>query len=378
MKTIKFNIQTIFITLLIITLCCISCKEKNNSNDELHFTGTLEGYGDGIVEIQFYGPKEVTKDSIFVTNGKFEYTKKLKSPRQAFILIYNNENLNVERNRYVISYFMENSQINLKLNINDLDNYTLTGSKTDDENRSIREDVKSFAQKYSNARKAYSKSERESKDSLKQKFDQTTDEYLSALKKNNLFSTSHAGPYILWLTSRYVSSDKLATLFPLFDSKLDNNLYLEYMINKREGENRVKPGKPAPSFLLKDLSGKEYTLEDFSGNYLLLDFEASWCKPCKIEIPFLIESYEKYSSKGLNIISVNLDKTRELWVKDKTTENLPWKMLSDLTAFDGELTKNYGITSIPRIFLIDPKGKIVANSLRGKKILAKLEEVFDN
>jgi thioredoxin-related protein len=80
----------------------------------------------------------------------------------------------------------------------------------------------------------------------------------------------------------------------------------------------------------------------------------------------------------LTIISVNFDETRELWEKDITTENLPWKMLSDLTAFKGELAKDYSVTSIPRIFLIDPNGKIVSSKLRGEKILNQLEDIYVN
>lgn len=371
----KLYIKLFVITLFIFGLSSCGASQKQ---DSLQFTGTLKGYGDGVIKIQFYGPKEITKDSIIVTNDKFEYTKKLESPRQAFILINANENLKLKGKHHRIDYFMENSEINLSLNIDDIDNHTITGSKTEDEYQQIRKSVGIFAKDFSKARQEYSKSKSESKDSLKLNFEQATDKYLSALKNNKLFLNSDTGPYLLWLGSRYISTDKLAELLIHFDSSLKNNIYLKYITNKVEGANRVKPGKLAPNFVLKDFSGKEYTMDNFKGNYLLMDFEASWCKPCKIEIPFLKESHEKYSDKGLTIISVNLDVTRELWEKDMTTENLPWQMLSDLQAFDGELTKNYGITSIPRIFLIDPDGKIVSSKLRGEKILKKLEEVYGN
>lgn len=370
----KINVKFMVMTLLIFGL--VRCEVKQDKTDELFFTGTLKGYGDGIIKISYNDPYEIMKDSIVVTDDKFKFNRALSSPRFAFLKIMGNENL--KREYYRIDFFMEASDINLQLDIIDPQSFTINGSKTNVEYKKINDETREANQAYIKARGALRNKGMDSimKVNADKKYGQESQKYLKTLNNNKLFYNSHAGPYKLWLLSRYLPLKDLEPFLPKFYANLQNNVYLSYLTQKRDAEQRVEPGMMAPDFKLKDLSGKEYTLKDFRGNYLLMDFEASWCKPCKLEIPFLKESHEKYAAKGLAIISVNLDKTRELWIKDKTTENLPWKMISDLNAFDGELTKNYSVNAIPRIFLIDPESKIVSSKLRQQRILDKLEEIY--
>lgn len=143
-----------------------------------------------------------------------------------------------------------------------------------------------------------------------------------------------------------------------------------------DGRIAAVVGNPAPHFSQKDMNGKVISLADYKGKYVLLDFWASWCHPCRAENPNVTAAYHKYKDKGLNILSVSLDGTRDAWVEAVNHDKLEWPQVSNLKAFNDEIAVKYGIHSIPRNFLIAPDGKIVAMDLRGEDLDKQLGQIF--
>jgi peroxiredoxin len=133
-------------------------------------------------------------------------------------------------------------------------------------------------------------------------------------------------------------------------------------------------GAMATDFEEKTPEGIPLKLSSYKGQYVLLDFWASWCGPCRKENPFVVGAYEKYKDKGFAILGVSIDTDRNAWQKAIKTDNLIWAQLIDSTT---EISKIYGIDAIPKNFLIDPSGKIVAKNLRGGALEDKLKEIFD-
>lgn len=144
------------------------------------------------------------------------------------------------------------------------------------------------------------------------------------------------------------------------------------------GKTRFSLGVKYTDFELPDMDGKLHKLSDYvgHGNYVYVDFWASWCAPCRAEIPNVKAAYEKFGGKGLQVVSVSLDKTKAAWQRAVSAENMPWTQLSDLQGFASPVAKDYGITAIPATLLIDPDGKIVALNLRGSDIIKKLTELI--
>ena len=139
----------------------------------------------------------------------------------------------------------------------------------------------------------------------------------------------------------------------------------------------AKVGNQALDFTATDIDGKPISLSDYKGKFLFIDFWASWCHPCREENPTVTAAYHKFKGKGLNILSVSLDITRDPWIKAVKQDKLEWPQVSNLKGFKDEVAVKYAITSIPSNFLIDPTGKIIAKNLRGAELDKKLEEVFN-
>jgi peroxiredoxin len=148
------------------------------------------------------------------------------------------------------------------------------------------------------------------------------------------------------------------------------------MENEYKKSQATAPGAIAPDIVLPDPSGKELALSDLRGNYVLVDFWASWCKPCRIENPNVVKLYNKYGKENFEIFGVSLDRNKEKWEEAIAADNLTWAHVSDLKFWNSAAAQLYNVTSIPFTLLLDPEGKIIDTNLRGRALEAKLESIY--
>ncbi len=136
-------------------------------------------------------------------------------------------------------------------------------------------------------------------------------------------------------------------------------------------------GEMAPEISLPDENGKIRHLSDLKGNYVLIDFWASWCGPCRQENPNVVNAYQKYKEKGFTVLGVSLDRSKEKWLAAIEKDQLEWGHISDLKGWKSEGASSYQVKGIPASFLVDPNGKIVAKNLRGAALGSTLEKLLN-
>lgn len=135
-------------------------------------------------------------------------------------------------------------------------------------------------------------------------------------------------------------------------------------------------GRQAPDFTLNDVNGQPVSLSSFKGKFVLVDFWASWCKPCRMENPTVVAAYNKFKDKNFTVLGVSLDEKKDAWLAAIKKDNLAWPQVSDLKYWESPVVPLYGIEGIPYNVLLDATGKVIAEGLRGPALEAKLTEVL--
>ncbi|MBO9701231.1 MAG: AhpC/TSA family protein [Sporocytophaga sp.] len=162
----------------------------------------------------------------------------------------------------------------------------------------------------------------------------------------------------------------------LLSSEVQKALAMKKQEEEKEKLSKVGVGKKAPEIALPNPNGKIIKLSDFKGKYVMIDFWASWCGPCRMENPHVVELYKKYKDKGFTILGVSLDEDKEKWKNAIMKDGLVWEQVSDLKGWGSSVNPVYEVQAIPLTYLIDKEGIIIAKNLRGQDLANKLEELF--
>jgi len=278
-----------------------------------------------------------TVDSAKVVNGTFSFKGSVKRPELFGLTTDRNESFSPH---YI---FIENSTIKVEIDTTNTRSATISGS----ESNALFETYRS-------------------------KYD--------GFKIDSLIKAHPASPVVAYILYRNFTSSlsvkEIEADLKLFDSSLNDLAYLKELKDIVAIKKKLEPGSPAIDFSGTTPEGKTIKLSDYYGTYLLLDFWASWCPPCRKESPNLVKIYNKYKAKGFTIFAVSLDQDKENWKSAIANDHLTWNHVSDLKFWDSAPAKIYAIRNIPSNFLIDPKGNIVARNLLGDDLDKKLQELL--
>ncbi|MBL6950921.1 MAG: TlpA family protein disulfide reductase, partial [Bacteroidales bacterium] len=189
-------------------------------------------------------------------------------------------------------------------------------------------------------------------------------------------NSSVVAPYLILRNAYQFELPELEEVSVVLDTNMNGSSYYDKLMDRVEILKSVQIGQPAPDFTQNDTAGNPLTLSSLQGKYLLVDFWASWCGPCRAENPNVVEAWKKYHKKGFDILGVSLDRNKEKWIEAIDKDDLTWNQVSDLQYWSNDASKLYGVNSIPANVLIDPEGIIIARNLRGEDLQLKLEEIL--
>jgi len=329
-----------FISWIIVIFILQSCNQIKNNDAGYQIDTELMNLNDGIVrlvKLDLITNEPDTVDSTTSVDGKFTFRGEVMSPYLHTIMLPGSSGK--------IHVFLENSKIIIKGDIKKMEEVKIIGSREDSLFRAF---------------------------SLDDIFDRKKGKEIMFHYPEYNYAAMVAYYQFQYFN---IPIDSMQMVLNNFSAQVKNSTYYEELNKLFKSIQRVAINQPAPEFSIKDKDESLVNLSDFKGKYVLIDFWASWCAPCRAANPRLVEANKTFQNRGFTIIGISVDKDKKRWLDAIEKDNMSWVNVSNLRGWD-EVSNIYGVKAVPQNFLINPKGIIIDKNIEMDELMQKLDKVL--
>ena len=370
--------------LICLIIVLISCKSNTTKNNLYEVECNADGIYNGVrAYLKSSNNNKQVIDTAVVMNGAFKFKGEVSSPEMRILTI---DGINGQT-----ALVLESGKTNVTIYKDSIYKSIIKGGENNSIFNKYKDGYQNLVEKVTSLREEYMAS-RNNIEAVKRIQKQNVELRLELKNYGLNFLTQHPDTdfSLMLLESITLQKEfdaKLANeILEKIPNKISNRQYnievmqkINFNINNALSKAVVEVNSIAPDFTAPDPEGNQITLSEILGKVTILDFWASWCRPCRVENPNFVKLYDKYHEKGLNIISVSLDRENQKsrWIKAIEKDNLSWYNVSNLKYWQDPVALMYNITSIPATFILDDKGTIIATRLRGSALEKKIDELFE-
>ena len=321
-------------------------------------------------------------DSAQVKDGKFIFTGTLPEASLAsLMLVKKGREKEVSMSHDMLAVFLDKGTVNVTTT-DCISKAVVSGSKANDDYKQLNELLKDVNEKGAALQNQYRELSKNKDEEGIKKLESAYDSLDAEEKKieKDFLTKNNDSPIAIFLINRLagydLKPDEVAPLYKKLSKEARRSPSGQEFAKRLESARKTAVGERAIEFSQADANGNNVSLSSFRGKYVLVDFWASWCGPCRAENPNVVKAYKKFNTKGFEILGVSLDDKKDKWLAAVKADKLTWTHVSDLKGWKNAAADLYGVRAIPQNVLINPKGRIIAKNLRGDELESKLEEIF--